>query len=278
MTVPDQQPIGLIADSHGNLEATAEAIRLLKGRGAGLIVHLGDFCDSIRRDGAAAMISLLEDHGVLAVKGNNDFLVENMLADGRRPKTPEGERASAFLKTVPVMRALGGIRFAHSLPIDSLRSFYTPIDTGDTRRAVQVFAEADFQILFCGHSHLPALFREVNGRVTRETMGAGGRIVLPTGREEGPPRAAAWTGSTGISAPAGGLGAVLDLLDLPGERGAKARTDRTDAIATREWEAASREGSAATQRFIVVVGAADDGECALYDRAAGAYERLRIFT
>ena len=27
------------------------------------------------------MIDLLREHGVLAVKGNNDFLVENMLAD-----------------------------------------------------------------------------------------------------------------------------------------------------------------------------------------------------
>ena len=252
MTASNRRRIGLIADSHGNLEATAEAIRLLKGRGAGLIVHLGDFCDSIRRDGAAAMIALLEDHGVLAVKGNNDFLVENMLADGRRPETPEGKRALAFLKAVPVTRAVEDIRFAHSLPFDSLRSFYTPIDTGDTRRAEQVFAEADFQILFCGHSHLPALFREANGRVTRETMAAGEKIALPTGRQDE---------STEKAVLPGGADAVPDQPGAAGKR-----------------EAAGRSGQAATQRFIVVVGAAEDGECALYDRGAGAYERLRIFT
>ena len=83
--------IGLIADSHGNLEATAEAIRILKGRGAGMLVHLGDFCDSIRRDRTAAMIRLLRENGVLAVKGNNDFSVERMLADERRRPDPAGE-------------------------------------------------------------------------------------------------------------------------------------------------------------------------------------------
>ena len=85
----ERKRIGIIADSHGNLEATAEAIRLLKGRGAGILIHLGDFCDSIRHDLAAAIIDLLLEHDVLVVKGNNDFLVEKMLADERRPAAAE---------------------------------------------------------------------------------------------------------------------------------------------------------------------------------------------
>ena len=253
MTDFDQRCIGLIADSHGNLEATEQAIRLLKGRGAGLIVHLGDFCDSVRHHQAAAMIALLEDQGILAVKGNNDFLVENMLAD-RRPETPDGERALAFLKAVPITRAVDGLRFAHSLPFDSLRSFYMPIDTGNTRRAEQLFAEADFQILFCGHSHLPALFLEAGGRVTRVSWAAGEKTSLPPSRCGEPP---------GEAVRSGGADAVPD---LPG------------AAAGGERKSADRGGHCAGQRFIVVVGAAEDGECAFYDRATGAYERLRIFT
>jgi predicted phosphodiesterase len=215
MTAHDQERIGLIADSHGNLEATAGAIRLLKGRGADLIVHLGDFCDSVRHDRAAAMIALIEDHGILAVKGNNDFLVENLLAENCRPSGPDVHTILDFLRTVPVTRSLDGLRFAHSLPFDSLRSFYEPIDRGNTLRAAQLFAEADFEILFCGHSHLPVLFRKAGGRVTREAMAAGESLSLATG--------------------------------------------------------------GAAQRFIVVVGAAENGECALYDRSAATYERLRIF-
>jgi predicted phosphodiesterase len=202
--------IGLIADSHGDLEATAEAIRLLKGRGASVLIHLGDFCDSIRHDRAASMIDLLREHGVLAVKGNNDFLVENRLAGARRPPDSEGNKMLAFLRDVPVVRIRGDVCFAHSLPFETLRAFYEPIDTGNTRRAEELFNEADFRILFCGHSHLPIRFRNTDGRVTRESVPAGG----PTAVER------------------------------PG-------------------------------RYIFVVGAAADGECALYDEEAGSYERLR---
>ncbi|MBA4422219.1 MAG: hypothetical protein C0390_03835 [Syntrophus sp. (in: bacteria)] len=217
--------IGLIADSHGNLEATAEAIRLLRERGAGVLVHLGDFCDSVRRDRAGAMIRLLRENSVLAVKGNNDFFVESMLTDERRPPDPEGEPAIAFLKTVPFTRTLDSLLFAHSLPFDTLRSFYEPIDTGDTQRAERLFAETDFRLLFCGHSHLPVIFRKKGSRVTREPAPPGEKLVLCAAGE----------------------------------------TPHT------------KKHDSPPDRFIVIVGAADDGECAFYDRENGIYERIRIF-
>jgi predicted phosphodiesterase len=226
MTDLNGRSIGLIADSHGNLDATAEAIRLLKAQGAGILVHLGDFCDSVHRDRAGAMIRLLRENNVLAVKGNNDFFVEGVLTDERRSTDPEGEPAIAFLKTVPFTRALNGLLFAHSLPFDTLRSFYEPIDTGTTQRAERLFAETDFQLLFCGHSHLPVLFRKSGSRVTREQVPPGEKMVLQTDAE-------------------------------------KPHTKKDDTP---------------LDRFIVIVGAADSGECALYDREAGIYERIRIFS
>jgi predicted phosphodiesterase len=178
LTEPERKRIGIMADSHGHRAATAAAIRLLKGRGADILIHLGDFCDSIHHDRAAEMVDLLLEHGVLAVKGNNDFLVEKMLADERRPPDAEGKKMLAFLRDVPVLRVRGDIRFSHSLPFDTLRAFYEPIDTGNTRRAEELFAEADFRILFCGHSHLPILFRKATGRVTREAIPAGRPLEL----------------------------------------------------------------------------------------------------
>ena len=217
--------IGLIADSHGNLDATAEAIRLLKGRGAGTLFHLGDFCDSVHRDRTGAMIRLLRENKVLAVKGNNDFFVESALTDDWRPPDLKEEPAIAFLKSVPFTRTLNGLLFAHSLPYDSLRSFYEPIDTGTTQRAERLFAETDFRLLFCGHSHLPILFRKAGSQVTREQVLPGDRRVLLTAGET-------------------------------------PHTKKTDDP---------------PDRFIVIVGAANDGECAFYDRESGIYERIRIF-
>ena len=224
--------VGLISDSHGNLDATAEAIRLLKVRGASVLIHLGDFCDSIRHDRAVAMIRLLRENSVLAVKGNNDFFVESMLTDEGRPAEPEEEPAVTFLRNVPVTRTLDGLLFAHSLPFDSLRSFYEPIDTGTTRRAERLFAETDFRLLFCGHSHLPILFRKAGDTVTREQVPPGVKLTL---------------GAAG------------------------------ESPANREAGSQTKQNGGGADRFIVVVGSADEGECALYDGEAGVYERIRIF-
>lgn len=218
--------IGLIADSHCNLDATAEAIRLLRERDADVLIHLGDFCDSIRRDRTGAMIRLLRENSVLAVKGNNDFFIESVLANERRRPDPKGDPAIAFLQALPLTRTLHGLLFAHSLPYDTLRSFYEPIDTGSTQRAVRLFAETDFRVLFCGHSHFPVIFRKTGNRVTREQPPPGEKRLLLTGGE----------GTDGM----------------------------TD--------------SASPDRFIVIVGAADEGECAFYDRESGIYERIRMFS
>jgi predicted phosphodiesterase len=232
MTERPGRCIGLIADSHGNLDATAHAIRLLQERGADTIVHLGDFCDSVRHTGAAAMIGLLRENRVVAVKGNNDFLVERMLTDERRHPDPPGDGAVAFLRSVPITCTFGGLLFAHSLPYDSLRSFYEPIDTGTTQRATRLFAEKEFRLLFCGHSHLPIMFRKAGNRVTREEVPAGVKLILHA--------------SDAAPAMDGGESTI------------------------------QHENTNDRDRFIIVVGAADDGECALYDRGAGVYERVKI--
>jgi putative phosphoesterase len=244
--------IGLIADSHGDREATEEAIRLLRESGADLLVHLGDFSDSVRHERTAEMIDLLGEENVLAVKGNNDFLVESLLADPRRKTDAQDKRTLAFLKTVPMMRVLDGIRFAHSLPFDALRSFYEPIDTGNTLRAASLFAEADFRILFCGHSHIPVLFRNERGKVTRETMAPGERRILTAPRGD---ESRLRTRSSGDGTP---------VLEKPG------------MASGRDPGSSGREGNSDKARYIAVVGAAMNGECALYDRETGAYERLRI--
>jgi predicted phosphodiesterase len=211
MTDRSGAAVGLIADSHGNLEATAAAIRTLRERGARTLVHLGDFCDSTHHETAPAMVRLLQENRVQAVKGNNDFSVERTFADQRRPQDPAEGSAVAYLRRVPMTFACHGLLFAHSLPYDSLRSFYEPIDTGTTQRAERLFDATDFQLLFCGHSHLPILFRKTGGTVTREQIS-------------------------------------------PGE--------------TRYQDSGDR--------FIVIVGAADERECALYDPGMRTYERIRI--
>jgi putative phosphoesterase len=204
--------IGLLADSHGDLRATEKSIRTLRRRDVDLIVHLGDFSDSVRLDLLAAMIDILKSNQVLAVMGNNDFMVGNMLAEEAYMTYQDRDRMAAFIKDIPMKRVLEDICFAHSLPFDHFKACYEPIDNGSTVRADQLFQETDHRVLFCGHSHLPVLFRLRSERVTRENVPPGRPLSL----------------------------------------------DSSD-------------------RYIMVVGAVEEGECALFDRESSCYERIKLF-
>lgn len=170
--------IGLLADSHGKLEALETAARLLVSKGAGCLFHLGDICDSLRVDLLEESIRLIRRHNIQAVKGNNDFLLENLLLN-RPPETaPETEPLLDFLRGLPMKIVRGGICFAHSLPFDFLRAFYEPIDIGSNQRAQEVFALTPYRILFCGHSHQPVLFRDSGGVVERLSLPAARAVQL----------------------------------------------------------------------------------------------------
>ncbi len=162
--------IGLLSDNHGRLRALKQAIGALRRRGAEQLIHLGDFCDSLYPRDPKAVLRVLMENGVLAVKGNNDYIVEKRLTlkNGRDGGDPAGVRT--WLRQIPVRIVDGDLCFAHSLPFESIRSFYEPIDDGSTRKAADVFHKTPHRILFCGHSHLSVLFRLSGDRVSREPL------------------------------------------------------------------------------------------------------------
>jgi len=170
--------IGLIADSHSKLEKLEAAVHLLNARGATALVHLGDICDSLRLDLLESSIELIEKYGMHAVKGNNDFILENLLT-GRPAELSDGTGPLvAFLQQLPMKIVWNGICFAHSLPFDFLRAFYEPIDVGSIDRAAEVFRLTRHRILFCGHSHQPILFRISAGTVSREQVPQATPLIL----------------------------------------------------------------------------------------------------
>ncbi len=204
--------IGLVADSHSDLAALRHACSALGERGAERVVHLGDICDSLQAGVLEACIGFLKEREILSVKGNNDFLLESLLRQQPPAERARSERLAAFLRDLPFTMVSGDVCFAHSLPFDSLRAFYEPIDIGSPDRAREVFRSTPHRILFCGHSHSPVAFRWNRGLVKRE----------PVPMEE-PLR--------------------LD----PAER------------------------------YIFVIGSVAEGECALYDRGADRFQRIRLF-
>jgi len=162
--------IGLLADSHSDLEGLETGVALLRERGADGLVHLGDICDSLRLDLLEAFIRVIHKHGICAVKGNNDFSLENLLQGSPPELREEADPRLAFLRALPMKIVRNPLCFAHSLPFDFLRAFYEPIDLGSVHRARDVFQTTPHGILFCGHSHRSVLFRASGDRVLREHL------------------------------------------------------------------------------------------------------------
>jgi putative phosphoesterase len=150
--------LGLLSDSHGNLEATEKAIDILMSQGCDQLIHLGDFCDTNRRDHTQDICRLFLQREIIAVKGNNDFLIELSLSNLTGKEYTDQRWIYEFLKEVPLNIIVNDICFAHSFPFNYLRAFYEPIDVGSTERASLLFGQMPHRILFCGHSHTPAFF------------------------------------------------------------------------------------------------------------------------
>jgi putative phosphoesterase len=176
--------LGLLSDSHGNLEATERAINILMIQGCERVIHLGDFCDTNRRDRLEDIVRLLQERGVIAVKGNNDYLIELVLSNGVGEGYSDQGWMYEFLKEVPMKVVMDDICFAHSFPFDYLRAFYEPIDVGSTERASFLFQQMPYWILFCGHSHTPVYFcLSYPDGVLRKVAPPGEKLLLePTSR------------------------------------------------------------------------------------------------
>jgi predicted phosphodiesterase len=206
--------IGLLADSHGNLESIKKGIIRLNEFNAQTLIHLGDIFDSLENDNLYEIFKIIIQNNFLSVKGNNDFQVENLLNNGHTfDISPiEKNKIISFLKKMPMLLTDESICFAHSLPFNSIRSFYEPVDTGTIDRAKQLFNETAYQVIFCGHSHSSILFRLRAGHVTRELIHPNKMFYFN-----------------------------------------------------------------ACERYIVIVGSSDNGECGIFDKDQMSYQRTYIY-
>lgn len=204
--------LGLLSDSHGNLKATEQAINILNQNDCEIIIHLGDFCDTNRREHLEDLLHLFQEKKVSVVKGNNDYLIELALQNATGKEYSDPLWMYDYLKNVPMNLIMDDICFAHSFPFDYLRSFYEPIDVGSTERASLLFGQMSYRILFCGHSHTPIYFcLNTLGAVVRKETPLDKKILLQS-----------------------------------------------------------------SSRFIFVVGAAAEGECAVFDMDTLTYERIKF--
>lgn len=164
-----QDPIGLIADSHGRTDLLVRAIRMLRGMGVQEIVHMGDICDSLAPLALEDAVAVLQENGVQAIRGNNEYAILVNHQGDRANLLPAG--VLSYLQGLPYTISRGDVRFAHSAPFDWPAATSWPIT--DNHPLIDLAGIIDCRILFRGHSHTPSVV-ELNGKAMN-------RIAAPSG-------------------------------------------------------------------------------------------------
>ena len=155
--MPEGQPaiVGIMADGHGDPAAIDHAAVYLKQRGCSVIYHLRDICDTNLWQTADNCVTQVRDHGIIAIKGNND----HSLAADARGRSPGGIRREtlAFLDNLPLSLRVGPAKLVHSRPFIRRLGLSSMIGVVGRREATDYFREHPDGLLFRGHSHKPEM-------------------------------------------------------------------------------------------------------------------------
>lgn len=162
-------PIGLIADSHGRTDLLVAAIDRLEAMGVHSIIHLGDICDSLAPLALEDAVAVLKEHGVHALRGNNEYAILVNHQGDREDNLPAG--VLSYLEALPYTFTMGDVRFAHSAPFDWPAATSWPIT--DNHPLIDLAGIIDCRILFRGHSHTPSVV-ELDGKSTHRLPAAAG--------------------------------------------------------------------------------------------------------
>ena len=168
--------IGIMADSHGDPESIDRGANFLMQQGFTTLVHLGDICDSNRFETADACVDRVREHGITAVKGNNDHTL-TADARGRKDAGIRPETLS-FLEDLPLSLKLGRATFVHSRPFVRRLGLSAMIGTIGKRDAEKYFKENPDGLLLRGHSHTPEIIFRIDNHIRFAPLIAGQTVEL----------------------------------------------------------------------------------------------------
>jgi len=164
--------VGIMADSHGSLEAVEAAISMFHRQGCRWIFHLGDICDSQSSASSDACVQCLVRHKVKAILGNNDHIVTRTPPGNIEPYTLR------YLEGLPLERGFRAGVMVHNRP-DVARlgrsCLIGDIGAADLDGFVRDYSET---ILFRGHSHRPSVLPVQGAGSTAQPMVPGQEIRL----------------------------------------------------------------------------------------------------
>jgi predicted phosphodiesterase len=169
--------IGIMADSHGDPDKINAALEFFKGRNCPYLFHLGDICDSTNPATADKCLNPLQKFEVLAIRGNNDHLIEvNQRNQSQSVVSPQ---SLEFLRKLPLVRKYENAVFAHSLPFARELGLSAMVGRMGERELDLFFSLFPQHILFRGHSHTPEVVFNQNDQPLSRMLQPGQHFDLP---------------------------------------------------------------------------------------------------
>jgi putative phosphoesterase len=165
--------IAVFSDVHGNLEALDAVLGDIAGQGVEATLALGDFLSGPSDPlGVADRFIAL---GMPSVRGNHD----RYITDGREAdwhidalvRDMLDERQKAWLASVPATRVFEqNVFLCHGTPRDDNASFMDGSVGGVPSLLAKDHIEAEaagfaYEVLLCGHTHVPRSLRLADGRL-----------------------------------------------------------------------------------------------------------------
>jgi predicted phosphodiesterase len=168
------ESIAVIADVHGNTWALDAALEDIRTRGIGRIVNLGD-CVYGSLDPAGTAERLM-DPRIISIAGNQDRDVFAPSEEVRRSADHHfvTSRLSAaqvdWLGALPATHVIDNILLCHGTPGSDetyLLETVTPqgVFLSDSATIVDRLGDAPYEVLLCGHSHVPRIVWLPDGRL-----------------------------------------------------------------------------------------------------------------
>ncbi len=173
---PATSLVGIMADSHGQINALSAGLSVLQHHGCDVIYHLGDICDSTYFETTRECLDTIREYQVMAIKGNNEHAIAVNLKDHEHD--PQAVALASYLSQLPLVRSCKGAIFAHSLPFEKELGLSAMVRIMEPLAAELFFRMYPEQVLFRGHSHTPELVFSQEGRAVTRSLPADEKIYL----------------------------------------------------------------------------------------------------
>ncbi|MHC1699424.1 MAG: metallophosphoesterase [Humidesulfovibrio sp.] len=185
-----QQPVAVLSDVHGNLEALTSVLADADAQGAAQVLNLGDMVGYGPEP--EACVRLLRERGALSVLGNHEHgLVEAQAQGWFNPQAKKAldrtrellsDDSLMYFRTLPrTLEALGAL-FVHGCPPGLVSKYLYELDEDALR---ETFALYPHPLCFAGHTHeleRISLFPGPRsgagrGRIERKKLGKGPALL-----------------------------------------------------------------------------------------------------